>query len=96
MNTVALIIALLEAGATAVKASGVSDDRVRAVAELVRRGMSLAGTARGAGEKFIAAMQTLTAQVKAMHDEGRDDLTDVEHAALDKAVQDAHEEIQAS
>lgn len=96
MNTITLIIALLETAAGAVKASGASDKRILAIAELVRRGMSLAGSASTAGQDFIAAMQAITAQVKALHDAGIDDLTDEQQAALDAAVEKAHQEIQAS
>ncbi len=96
MNSVTLIIALLETAASAVKATGATDARVLAIAELVRRGMSLAGSASSAGTHFIAAMQALTAQVKALHDGGVDDLTDAQQAALDAAVEKAHAEIQAS
>jgi hypothetical protein len=95
MNTTTLIIALLETAAQAVKASGASDTRVLAIAELVRRGMSLAGTVTTAGPHFVSAMQALTTQVKALHDAGVDDLTDAQQAALDAAVEKAHAEIQA-
>lgn len=96
MNVVTLIIGLIQAAALAVSATGTTDKRVLAVAELVRRGMSLAGTASTAGEHFVAAMQSLTAQVKAMHEAGVDDLTVEQQAALDAAIEKAHKEIQAS
>lgn len=89
-----LIIALINAAATAVNASGVTDAKVRAIAELLRKGSSLAATGVTAGTNFVAAMTALTNQVKAMSAAGVDDLTDQQAQDIDDKIEAAHQEIQ--
>jgi hypothetical protein len=93
---VSLILGLIQAAAMALQSPGITTARVQAIAGLVNLGTGLVSAATLAGNNFTTAMQKLTAQVNALHTEGRDDLTDSEQDALDTAIRSAHAEIQAS
>lgn len=89
------ILALIQAALSALSASGITDTRVKSITALLQKGLSLVGTGVSAGTNFVIAMKALTAQVKAMHDAGVDDLTDEQQADIDGKVQAALAELQS-
>jgi hypothetical protein len=94
--TAQLVLALIQAAASALMSPGITNARIQAIAGLVSKGTSLASVAATTGDHFVQAMQQLTQQVQQLHNEGRDDLTDAEQDSLDMAIRNAHVEIQAS